>query len=495
MGLSRAIAWQLRVIAGGLVAWGVAAGCAGEEFDGGAKADAATCRPGESPCEGLCVGVEDPAFGCGTCSPCVLEKAIAKCGDGACAVEACQSGFADCDQKGGCESSLNSVTSCGQCGIACAAGQVCDQGKCAASCPATKQQCGSSCVDTQSDVEHCGGCDAACQTVPNALSVCSFAACGLACNPGFLNCDGQRETGCEVNSRFDPDHCGACGKPCSSGELCKSGQCVLSCGGGASECDGKCVDHQTDEANCGECGKACAAGQNCVGGVCKLNCGGGTSECSGVCADTKLDPNNCGGCGNACGAGHFCQDGSCVAKCTGQIPVELFREEFADNAKGWLLDPPWEIKPAAASSGDTYGFPDPAKDVSASTNNGVAGVVVGGNVPIKLHGYLFLTSPERDVSGATSLFLGYSRWLNSDYAPYMKNVVQVFNGSQWVTLWETGDSPGVTDAAWVKQSFEITQHKNPSLRVRFGYEIGDLLVYKVSGWNLDEVTLTAIACN
>jgi hypothetical protein len=496
MGLSRSLAWQLRALAGALAVWAMAAGCTGDSFEGGksTEPDAGACGAEQVACGGHCVDATDPAFGCGACSPCVLEKATAKCVAGACAVEACQSGFADCDQKGGCETNLNTAQSCGQCGLACDAGQVCDQGKCADSCPATKMQCGSSCVDTQNDIAHCGTCNAACKTVPNALSVCSFGECGLACNSGFLNCDGKRETGCEVNSAFDPSHCGACGNACGSGELCKSGQCQLSCGGGASECAGKCVDLQTDEANCGECSKACAAGQNCVGGACKLNCGGGTVECNGACADTSVDPNNCGSCGNACGAGYLCNNGECAAKCAAQVPVELFRDEFADNSKGWILAWPWEIKPAASSSGDTYGFPDPATDASPSSNNGVAGVVIGGNVPIELHDYVFLTSPAVNTGAATSLFLGYSRWLNSDYEPYMKNVVQVFNGSSWITIWQTADSPGITDNSWVKQSFEITQHKNASLRVRFGYKIGSLLVFTVSGWNLDDVVLTAVTC-
>lgn len=39
------------------------------------------------------------------------------------------------------------------------------------------------------------------------------------------------------------------------------------------ECDGRCVDVQTDPDHCGECGNACAAGETCQGGQCGVACG------------------------------------------------------------------------------------------------------------------------------------------------------------------------------------------------------------------------------
>jgi hypothetical protein len=171
------------------------------------------------------------------------------------------------------------------------------------------------------------------------------------------------------------------------------------------------------------------------------------------------------------------------------------RDEFADNSKGWLLDPPWAIGPATGSTGHSYGYADPASDVTPSPNDGVAGVVIGGNAPISVHDYLFLTSPPINTAAATSVFIGYSRWLNSDFDPYMKSIVQVFDGSTWHTIWQTAGSPSITDSSWVEQSFEVTQYKNANLRVRFGYKIGNSQVFSVSGWNVDDVVVTAVTCN
>ena len=63
------------------------------------------------------------------------------------------------------------------------------------------------------------------------------------------------------------------------------GACVVSCGGGTTNCSGVCRDTETDRANCGGCGRACAAGQVCSAGACTVSCGSGTTNCDGVCRD------------------------------------------------------------------------------------------------------------------------------------------------------------------------------------------------------------------
>src|SRR4249920_783494 len=58
----------------------------------------------------------------------------------------------------------------------------------------------------------------------------------------------------------------------------------------------------------------------------------------------------------------------------------LLRDSFANNSLGWTLGPEWEIGPASESTGHEIGYPDPATDyTSDSDDNGVAGVVIGGN--------------------------------------------------------------------------------------------------------------------
>lgn len=127
-----------------------------------------------------------------------------------------------------------------------------------------------------------------------------------------------------VDIRYDPDHCGDCGKACDDGQVCSEGVCGLACGVGMVTCADSggaalCVDTQTNAAHCGSCGNACAAGKSCVGGACVVGCGGGAVLCGETCTQTSFDPLHCGGCGMACPVAvntvAVCADGTCGLQC------------------------------------------------------------------------------------------------------------------------------------------------------------------------------------
>jgi hypothetical protein len=142
-----------------------------------------------------------------------------------------------------------------------------------------------------------------------------------------------------------------------------------------------------------------------------------------------------------------------------------------------------------------YGNPDPAQDHTLTSDNGVAGVDIGGNADQMLHPFTWLTSPVINVGAAPAVFLEYWRWLNSDYTPWMENRVEVFDGVSWVVVWQSGGAPGIQDNAWTKQSHDISMYANAQLRVRFGFDIGQNGVFNVSSWNLDDVVVASGACN
>src|SRR5687768_15470836 len=121
----------------------------------------------------------------------------------------------------------------------------------------------------------------------------------------------------------------------------------------------------------------------------------------------------------------------------------LFLDSFADNSRGWTFGPEWEIGPATESSGHELGYPDPAMDQTSGSDNGVAGVVIGGNATTSPHPSWYMTSPTIDASGNyVSVELSFWRWLNSDVAPNMVNTVEVYSAGNWITLWEDG---GITE--------------------------------------------------
>ena len=200
---------------------------------------------------------------------------------------------------------------CGGCGTTCPTGQVCSAGGCETVCPAGQTECGGGCFTLSSSPQHCGACGTSCE----ANEVCSANRCVTVCPDGQTECSG----GCfDLNTARE--HCGACGTSCGAGELCSNRSCDVSCAGGFEECDGVCRDTDTDRAHCGGCNLACAAGEVCVGGECEVSCGGTLVECNGVCANTDTDRDHCGGCDTACGPSEICNGGDCELLCaTGLI--------------------------------------------------------------------------------------------------------------------------------------------------------------------------------
>lgn len=161
----------------------------------------------------------------------------------------------------------------------------------------------------------------------------------------------------------------------------------------------------------------------------------------------------------------------------------VFFENFDNNNAGWTLGTTWAIGPAVAGCGD------PGVDADGVAGGGVAGVVLGGCAPTAVHSYYYLTSPTIDTTGGSELHLAFERDLWSDYTPFMKNVIEVFDGSNWNIIFETFGSPGIDDAAWVSQLYDITAYSNTNLRVRWGYSIGSDGVFNRGSWNVDNVHL------
>lgn len=287
---------------------------------------------------------------CGACgSPCSLPHAVSNCVDGKCGIGDCVDPYVDCDgdPANGCESNTEvDPKNCKACGLACPPGQTCEEGVCGLYCPKGKANCNGDDSDgcevplgTQTDCNFCGDdC-----TVPNSTSHCDAMtnACILdECQPGFMNCDSQFNTGCETNVQTDAANCGTCGNMCSTTgvhatPVCTSGGCTINCDPGWQNCNSKpnyhnndadgCEAHtDTDPTQCGDDCKPCVtpnATPACTGGVCVVaQCNPGFANCNTNAADgceinTKNDPLNCGTCGNVCMIANgtpACNNGTCA---------------------------------------------------------------------------------------------------------------------------------------------------------------------------------------
>jgi hypothetical protein len=337
---------------------------------------------------------------------------------------------------------------------------------------------------------------------------CSIGACdpAVGCKPIPKNngaaCDDGKASPCSTGQCVEGactsvavNNGGACddGLFCTIKEKCNNAKCE---GGEPNPCapPGGCwiasCDENFDQCSAvpGNNGLACDDGSNCTeGSVCNNGaCQGGAPVNDGAACDD----------GSVCTTGESCSAGLC----TGGTGITIyFSEDFADNAAGWTLGPEWQIGFATASVGGAHGA-DPAVDHSPTADNGVAGVVIGGNASQNLHSYYYLESPVIDTSvAAGQVHLGFYRWLNSDYDPFMHNSIDVYNGSQWINLWTTGQFPGIEDsppngAGWTFVTHNLTAYKSAQMRVRFGFDVASGGVFSIGSWNIDDVLIAEQAC-
>ena len=183
----------------------------------------------------------------------------------------------------------------------------------------------------------------------------------------------------------------------------------------------------------------------------------------------------------------------------GAGPNVYFAEDFKNNSKGWTLDTGWGIGSATASSGQNFGFPDPAMDHTPTADNGIAGAYIGGNVPITANPPKYLLSPVINMTGkAGPIVLTYYRVLNSDYPGYMDSTLEVKNAAgTWVVLFSVPQFTPISEQSWLKYTHDVSAHaaNNPNFQMRWGWSTtGSALTYTVSGWNVDDVSLANAAC-
>jgi hypothetical protein len=191
-------------------------------------------------------------------------------------------------------------------------------------CTGGKVACVDACVDINTDTLNCGKCGTTC----GAGQACVAGACAYTCPNGDLKCDKDGGGAVCVNAKTDNTNCGKCGTTCGAGQVCYGGQCAGTCGdskSGETLCtvDGGapyCATLAADNANCGACGKACSTDQICVKGACQNTCTSSQTKCGGdggtaYCADLMNDNANCGTCGKTCAALEACVDGACTSAC------------------------------------------------------------------------------------------------------------------------------------------------------------------------------------
>lgn len=214
-----------------------------------------SCAQGRADCneslrgDGCEVDLQADPLHCGACGvECSGQNVrIPLCSLGQCK-PMCDVGFDDCSTAGndGCETQVHSdINNCGRCGFRCEetgnmqAGATCETGACKGPCKLGFRDCNSdpadACEVDLSQKENCGGCGVDCvRDLHFSLESATCQRngdtepyrCQGQCQPRFADCDGDIQTGCEVDLRVNREHCGACGQACDEGLVCDNERCV-----------------------------------------------------------------------------------------------------------------------------------------------------------------------------------------------------------------------------------------------------------------------------
>lgn len=181
------------------------------------------------------------------------------------------------------------ISSCVVSRVSCPAGYECkassDSFRCLKPCQSdsecTESQsrcCGNYCVGLASDRNNCKTCGNVCPARDNAVAACQDGVCGFSrCLAGFSDCDSDETNGCETNITNDINNCGGCALACSppegAGSTCVDRKCGITCNAGRGDCNGNTTDGcekdlQTDNGNCGACNIVCQNGTTCTAGKC-----------------------------------------------------------------------------------------------------------------------------------------------------------------------------------------------------------------------------------
>ncbi|HEY3444871.1 MAG TPA: hypothetical protein VGK67_00850 [Myxococcales bacterium] len=332
----------------------------------------ASCDTGWGDCDhlpgnGCEADLSIDALNCSACGKAceALPHAETACKLGGCTFGGCLAGYSDCnhDLTDGCEiSHLSDPDNCGSCGVICpdvahgaraCVGGVCAIGPCDLGHADCDQDLWNGCeVDTDTDVDHCGGCNQPCTPGVGDIASCGGGVCGLGgCRPGFADCDADPSNGCEVNLASDVFNCAVCGNACpalaNATTACRSFVCGIdTCAPDFADCSAGAANGcetslATDTDHCGDCSTICPAvahgSRACTAKVCGIgSCATGFDDCdhdpsNGCEVDLLTDAQNCNACGAPCPApsnalpacvGGVCGQGACLAgfaDCSGPL--------------------------------------------------------------------------------------------------------------------------------------------------------------------------------
>jgi hypothetical protein len=163
-----------------------------------------------------------------------------------------------------------------------------------------------------------------------------------------------------------------------------------------------------------------------------------------------------------------------------------------DTDPGWTRQGQWAFGKPAGLGGASHGQPDPT---GGATGTNVFGVNLNGDYSTSLGLANRLVAGPFNFGGYANTKLAFQRWLNTDHPPFVYAMVEIStNGSTWSPVWTNGLTE-ITDSSWNRVVYDIsgTADNQPSVYVRWSYQVAQSVAYPYSGWNIDDIEFLGVS--
>jgi hypothetical protein len=160
-----------------------------------------------------------------------------------------------------------------------------------------------------------------------------------------------------------------------------------------------------------------------------------------------------------------------------------------DSDPGWPRNGQWQFGKPTGQGGKEYGHPDPT---GGHTGQNVFGVDLNGDYDTAVGGPYSLVAGPFDLRAYENVHLRFWSWLNTDLADYVKNSLEVsLDGKTWLLVSHNPEREPVADSAWSRWECGIGPWVDgqPTVYLRWSYQVLTERAYPYSGWNLDDIQL------
>jgi len=160
-----------------------------------------------------------------------------------------------------------------------------------------------------------------------------------------------------------------------------------------------------------------------------------------------------------------------------------------DTDPGWTRGGQWQFGKPTGQGGTAYGNHDPT---GGHTGQNVFGVNLSGDYDTTVGGPYSLLAGPFDLRGYENVHLRLWSWLNTDWAQYVRNSLEVsLDGKTWLLVSDNPDREPVADGAWSRWECGIGPWVDgqPTVYLRWSYQVVKERACAYSGWNLDDIQL------